>query len=303
MRKANWTDPRAILGAAIACVAWTVSLLVWRATRLPGLALSIFGLGVSLGPCLAAYRLARPARKQAWRQAAMAAGGGGILAFSLIDGVGLDVEAFFTLLLLGTMGAAIGHTIATTIAGPLLFGRILCGWGCWRAMVLEHLPVGTGAGRRRTGWWATTPFIGLAAAACVAAVCAFVLGIDLGGIPGRRAGSAVHVLVGVLVYYALSVALAFGLHDQRAFCKYRCPGGLILRWTSRRSLIAIRSRAELCTRCGACDRVCPMDVPVMQRAKDGGRVARGDCILCQRCVVACASGALRMGTKRSTTRA
>jgi ferredoxin len=42
------------------------------------------------------------------------------------------------------MGPAIGHTMITTIVGPLIFGRILCGWGCWRAMVLERLPVGKG---------------------------------------------------------------------------------------------------------------------------------------------------------------
>ena len=54
----------------------------------------------------------------------------------------LDLEGFFMLLLLGTGGAAVGHTMIMVIAGPMLFGRVLCGWGCWRSMILELLPAG-----------------------------------------------------------------------------------------------------------------------------------------------------------------
>ncbi len=287
--------PLLVLTGATTLVAWPLALVAWRATRQPGLALSLFGLGLSLGPCLAAFALARPSRKQAWRRTVMATGGAAILTFSLLDAVSVDLEGFFALLLLGTMGAAIGHTMVTTIAGPLLFGRVLCGWGCWRAMVLEQLPIAAGSGVRKTGWWAKMPLAGLALSATGGALMV-ALHVDPAGTPGRLRGeSVVHVAAAVGVYYALSVALAFALGDQRAFCKYLCPSGQILRWTSRRSLLAIRSRAALCTDCGACTRTCPMDVDVAAAARAGGRIGGGDCILCQRCVTACASGALRMG--------
>jgi polyferredoxin len=283
------------LSGIITSVTWPLSVVVWLATRQAGLALSLFGLGLSLGPCLATYGLAGRARKQAWRQVVLATGGLAVLAFSLVDAVNLDLEGFFALLMYGTMGAAIGHTLATTIVGPLFFGRLLCGWGCWRAMVLELLPIGSDTGARRTGLWSKTPLLGLALSVGAAALSTLVLHIHPGGLPGRLRGeSVVPVAIGLGVYYLVSITLAFALRDQRAFCKYLCPSGQILRWTSRRSLAAIRSRPELCTDCGACGRVCPMDVPVVEQARRGGRVGGGECILCQRCATACPSGALRM---------
>jgi ferredoxin-type protein NapH len=284
------------LAAAVAFVALAASLVVWRATHQRGLALSIFGLGLSLGPCLAAYRLAEPVHKQAWRRGVMAAGGLAILAFSLLDAVSLDLEGFFALLFLGTMGVAVGHTLVTTIAGPLVFGRLLCGWGCWRAMVLESLPVGAGTGRRRDGNWGRLPLVGLALSTAAGALSAFAMHARRGSVPGRPGGeSLVPIVIGVGVYYTLSIALAFALDDRRAFCKYLCPSGQLLRWTSRRSLVAIRAVPGRCTDCGACAGVCPMDIVVDQFARDGGRIGRGECILCQACVHACPSGALRMG--------
>ena len=105
----------------------------------------------------------------------MTAGGLGILMFSLVDAVNLDLDGFFELLILGTAGVAIGHTMVTTIIGPLIFGRILCGWGCWRAMVLERLPVGKGSGRRR-GVWVWIPLVGVAISFVAAALFALAPG-------------------------------------------------------------------------------------------------------------------------------
>jgi ferredoxin len=35
-----------------------------------------------------------------------------------------------------------------------------------------------------------------------------------------------------------------------------------------------------------------MDIPVAERVRMGTRIGAGDCILCQRCVVSCPTGAL-----------
>ncbi len=285
--------------SAIALVAfWSLGAAALSRAKAPGLAIALFATGLQ-GPFLAGFALARPGRKQRWRWLALAAGGGGILLFSLVEAVDLDLHGFFELLLAGTAGAAIGHTMATTLVGPLVFGRVLCGWGCWRAMVLERLPVGTGSGRRK-GIWGWTPLLGIALSLAAGAVLALVLDLEPGGRPGSVRGSSVWpVATGIALYYAAAIALALAVHDQRAFCKYLCPTGFILRWTSRRALLHVSARPEACTDCGACTRVCPMDIPVAARATLGIRIGNGDCILCQRCVQSCAAGALRTRFGRS----
>ena len=273
-----------IYSAITLLVFWPLAAVVLLRGNAMGLAIALFSSGVQ-GPFLAGYAFARAARKQWWRWLVMAAGGLGILMFSLIDAVNLDLDGFFELLILGTAGAAIGHTMVTTIIGPLIFGRILCGWGCWRAMVLERLPVGMGSGRRK-GVWVWTPHVGVAISFAAAALFALV--------PGHMRGNSVSsVAAGVAVYYTAAIALSLALHYQRAFCKYLCPTGFILRWTSRPALLHVSARAEACTECDACTKVCPMDIPVAERVRMGTSIGKGDCILCQRCVVSCTTGALK----------
>jgi ferredoxin-type protein NapH len=270
-------------------VFWPLAAVVLFHGKALGLAISLFCSGLQ-GPFLAGYAFARAGRKQWWRWLVLAVGGLGILMFSLIDAVNLDLDGFFELLIMGTAGIAIGHTMVTTIIGPLIFGRILCGWGCWRAMVLERIPVGKGSGRRK-GVWVWTPLVGVAV--CFAAAYIFVMA------PGHLRGSSVlSVAAGVAVYYAASIALARALHDQRAFCKYLCPAGFILRWTSRPALFHVSARAEACNECEACTKVCPMDIPVAMHVKMGTRIGNGDCILCQRCVESCPTGAIKTGFKK-----
>ena len=271
---------------AVTVAAWSVTARLWFSGN-RAFAVSAFAAGLSLGPCLTGYVTAPRVLKQRQRRVVLFVGGLSILAPSLLAATSLDLEGFFLLLLAGTAGAALGHTVVTVIVGPLVFGRALCGWGCWRAMVLELLPVGRGHGRRR-GPWAAFPYLGLATSAGTAAYCFYVLG-------HRAMGTGLlPVLVACGVYYAASVGLALALEDQRAFCKYLCPSSAILRWTSRPALLRIAARPESCDGCGACTRACPMDVEIMPLALAGRRIGGGDCILCQRCVQACPRGALRL---------
>ena len=274
---------RALLVFAVlnACAAFPAGLLLLRNGQ-AALAVSIFLLGLSLGPCLAAYPLVSKKRKTAARRVVLVAGGLSIIAFSVLSGANLDLEGFFLFLFSGIMGAPIGHTLVTLIVGPLLFGRILCGWGCWRAMILELLPIGRSPGRH-SGLWRVLPFAGLAVCVGVAALLAF-----------RRhdPSSGAFVMLGFAAYYAASVGLAFALRDQRAFCKYLCPSGLVLGFTSRLSVVKMASDKQLCNGCGACSRICPMDIDVARFAKDGRRIASGQCILCRSCAEVCPTGAL-----------
>ncbi len=113
----------------------------------------------------------------------------------------------------------------------------------------------------------------------------------------ERAGTWT-LLGGFAVYYVLSVGMAFVLRDQRGFCKYLCPNGAILRITSRAALMKVASDPAKCSGCGACSRVCPMDIDVAPLAGAGLRVASGECILCQNCAHACPTGALSLKAGR-----
>ncbi len=273
----NW----ALLAAAVlnASVAWSVAVLLWTRPGIRPVAVSLVGAGVSMGPCLAAYALAPVRHKQNARRIVLATGALSIMAFSLLVRTNIDLEGFFALLLAGGMGAAIGHTLITVIVGPMLFGRLLCGWACWRAMILEILPIRGRVGRPR-GWWTLLPFAALAASVASAAL------FHAGGMRG--------IIWGYAVYYAASISLAFALRDRRAFCKYLCPSGLLLRVSSRISSLKMTATRELCNGCEACSRVCPMNIDVASFAVRGARVAGGDCILCQSCAHTCPRGALTL---------
>lgn len=257
--------------------------------------IALLGMGISLGPCLGAYALIAAPHKQAARRLVLLTGGATILSFSLLSSANLDLEGAFMLLFDGAMGIAIGHTLVTCVVGPLFFGRALCGWGCWRAMVLELLPIRNGH-KRREGRWRSLTWAGLGTAVAAAAVEYFFFGHRAGGEIGSvsTAGTKA-LLIGFCVYYALSIGLAFGLRDPRAFCKFLCPNAAILRLTSRFSMLKVRAGQNLCNSCGACSRACPMDVDVRAFARVGSRIRSGDCILCLRCVEMCPSGALKIG--------
>lgn len=286
-----------VFGAIALLAFWPLAAVVLIRGNALGFAIALFSSGLQ-GPFLAGYAFAGADRKQWWRWLVLATGGLGILMFSLVDAVNLDIDGFFELVILGTVGPAIGHTMATTIVGPLIFGRILCGWGCWRAMVIERLPVGKGSGRRK-GVWLWTPLIGVAVSLAAAVLFVLVLDTQPGGAHGHMPSNSIWpVAAGIAVYYAAAIALALALHDQRAFCKYLCPTGFILRWTSRPALLHVSARAEACTECEVCTAVCPMDIPVAARVKMGTRIGKGDCILCQRCVESCPAGALKTSFKK-----
>ena len=297
-------DPRRVSRALLVVsaisilVLWPLAAAVLFRGNTLGFAISLFFSGLAQGPFLTGYAFARANRKQWWRWLVLATSGLGILLFSLVDSVNLDLDGFFELLILGALGPAIGHTMATTIVGPLIFGRALCGWGCWRAMVLERLPVGKGSGWRK-GVWVWTPLVGVAVSFAAAALFALVLDAQPGGARGHLHGNSLwSVAAGVAVYYAAAIALALALRDQRAFCKYLCPTGFVLRWTSRPALLHVSARAEACTGCETCTKVCPMDIPVAARVKMGTRISNGDCILCQRCVESCPAGVLKTSLKK-----
>ena len=102
------------------------------------------------------------------------------------------------------------------------------------------------------------------------------------------------LLGGNVFYYASSIALAYLLKDNRAFCKYVCPIPVLQKIPSRFSMLKVEGSAEKCTECGACDKMCPMDIQISQYTQSHQRVLSTECILCNECVDVCAKDALKI---------
>jgi formate hydrogenlyase subunit 6/NADH:ubiquinone oxidoreductase subunit I len=59
-------------------------------------------------------------------------------------------------------------------------------------------------------------------------------------------------------------------------------------------MLKVEGAAEKCTDCGACDKMCPMDIQVSQYTQSHQRVLSTECILCNECVDVCVQDALKI---------
>lgn len=77
----------------------------------------------------------------------------------------------------------------------------------------------------------------------------------------------------------LGAVLATSLFVERPFCKYACPYGAVLGIFNLFRIFKIRRNPKTCIDCKACDRACPMNIPV----STSGSVRHHQCISCLRC--------------------
>ena len=206
-----------------------------------------------------------------------------LIYLGLISGENMQLEGFWYYLFTGVFEAATIHYAVAKIFGPLIFGRGWCGYACWTAMVLDFLPYKTPRNGRRKNLEKIRYFTFIISLVFVSSL--FLLGV--GNLERIMFWS---FLVGNILYYTVGIALAFGLKDNRAFCKYICPITVFLKPSSYFSLLRIKCNKDKCISCGKCRRVCPMDVDVT----DNSRKRRNgtECILCMECVKNCPKDAL-----------
>lgn len=88
-----------------------------------------------------------------------------------------------------------------------------------------------------------------------------------------------HFLMGLMVIIG-SIKLG-----GRFFCKYACPLGAVYGLFAKISVFKIELNNNKCVNCGKCEKVCPMDISIL----DESLRSRSCCISCTRCVKACPS--------------
>ncbi len=257
----------------------TVAVVLWLTKDNPFYLFnfSYIGLSITLGLVLFAKRY-----RHARRVVQLLVGLYMLVYLGFISGENMQIEGFWYYLFTGVFEAATIHYAVAKIFGPLVFGRGWCGYACWTAMVLDFLPYKIPKRpRKKLGWIRYVTFI-------LSAV--FVGALFLAHVGGIERIMFWAFIIGNVLYYATGIILAVALKDNRAFCKYICPITVFLKPMSYFSLSRIKCDKSKCVACGACRRVCPMDVDVTDNSRN--RQNGTECILCMECVKACPKDAL-----------
>ena len=291
--KNRFAFKKLIVPGIVMLVFWILAIVIWQASGYIQ-PLILFGyIGTSLGVGLGLYAALPKKKKQVGRKLTLFLVGGALLIFmGLLQSENMQIEWVFFSILAGLGGGALMHYLIAKVFGPLLFGRLWCGWACWTLMILDLLPYPRSKGRipGKWGWLRYAHF-----ALSLGLVLLLWFGFNyqdhvyFGSVTGMY-----WMLAGNALYYLIGISMAFILKDNRAFCKYVCPITVFLKITSRFSLLKVKGDRGKCTECGTCVKVCPMDIRVMDYTKDGQRVLSTECTVCQTCITACPQDALKL---------
>lgn len=206
-----------------------------------------------------------------------------LIYLGIINNENMQIEGFWYYLFLGVFEAATIHYAVAKIFGPLIFGRGWCGYACWSAMIFDFLPykIPINHERKSIGWIRYVLFI---------ASFVFVSSLFLFKVGNLEKIMFWVFILGNLFYYMTGITMAILFKDNRAFCKYACPITVFLKPMSYYSLFRMKCDESKCIHCGKCNRICPMDVDVMDPSRK--RKNGTECILCMECAKNCPKNAL-----------
>lgn len=85
--------------------------------------------------------------------------------------------------------------------------------------------------------------------------------------------------VAITGFIALFLVVLLSFFVERPFCKYACPYGAVLGLFNFIRIYGLRRNADTCISCSACDKACPMNIPVSNKTK----VIDHQCISCFEC--------------------
>lgn len=177
----------------------------------------------------------------------------------------------------------------------VVFGRLICGWACPFGLVQELLhripsakmsvPLHLALGKHLV-------LVLMVVVLPLAVVSEFGIGQPWfckylcpagtleAGLPMLLLMPELRPAAGWLFIYKLAIlamVLLWSIAAYRPFCRTLCPLGAFYGLFNRISLIRLHFTAENCTKCGACRRLCPVDIRVDEVPNSV------ECIRCLRC--------------------
>ncbi len=151
-------------------------------------------------------------------------------------------------------------------------------------MVLDYLPYKKNKSGRLSAKWESLRYVHFGCSFLIVLILWFLFQYR----PAPMGETGLQWLVwGNAFYFVSAIILALVLKDNRAFCKYLCPITVLLKITARLAFLKIDGNKEKCTQCGACNKVCPMDINIMAYVNNGERVLSTECIFCLTCTTVC----------------
>ncbi|HUV25987.1 MAG TPA: 4Fe-4S dicluster domain-containing protein [Anaerolineales bacterium] len=293
MKKARDFDIRQlIVPLTLLIVFWVIAVLFWQLKENIFFLFNFGYIGTSIAVGLGIYQIL-PKKKKLWgrRLAQFLVGTYMLIFLGIILKENIQIEGFFVYLLAGIFSGSTIHYLVAKLAGPVIFHRGWCGWSCWTAMILDLLPYRRNKSGRLSRKWENLRYVHFTLSLILVLVLWY--GFDYRD-HSPIFTPMVWLLVGNTAYYIIGITLAYTLKDNRAFCKYVCPIPVLQKITSRFSMLKVEGSAEKCTECGACEKMCPMDIQISQYTQSHQRVLSTECILCIECVDVCAKDALKI---------
>jgi len=273
-------------------VFWIIAIIFWQLKDNPFFLFNFGYIGTSLGVGMGTYELL-PKKKKRWgrRLAQFLVGSYMLLFLGIIQHENMQIEGFFFYLLSGFFAGSVIHYLVAKLIGPVIFNRGWCGWACWIVMFLDLLPYKRNKSGRLAQKWEYLRYVHFTISLGLILVLWFGFNYR---VTSSEAAGLYWLIGGSLMYYLIGIILAYELQDNRAFCKYVCPIPVLQKIPSRFAMLKIEGAPEKCNDCGACTKMCPMDIRVSEYTQFNQRVLSTECILCYECIDVCTKGALRV---------
>ncbi len=188
----------------------------------------------------------------------------------------------------------------------VMLGRVVCGFLCpfgWFQELLYKIP-SRKISTKKVGWLTYVKYFVLAVFVVLLPMivmdevglsnpffCKYICpaGILEGAIPLALADSSIRAALGLLFSWKLAVLALVVLGSvmvYRPFCKWLCPLGAFYSLFNSIAFVSLTIDRNKCISCGKCNRVCKMDVNVMEHENDR------ECIRCGHCIKACPTNAI-----------
>jgi len=190
--------------------------------------------------------------------------------------IGIGAIPFYTAGVLGSVGS--------------LFGRLSCGWACPFGLIqdlLYKIKIPFLKKRDIPERYGIIKYIFLGIVLLAPIFMAIPLFCTICPVGTLEAGIPTILLLGLDInlffWFKIGILITIILMMfvfSRPFCKLFCPLGAILGLFNKISGLKLRVDDD-CTKCGRCEKVCPMNIKVYERPNSS------NCVRCFKCVEEC----------------